>query len=157
MEWFSFQVIFIQPGHAGLHVQWPWFHEHHNHWWWVFGVRVRAGNQIVPSHFPYNENTRAQNTTSLKCSLPLTDTIDRQEKIHSCIWRFKVASCKCTSLKSTRVLQKKIIIIIRSDTFLTDLIFLKSHETIYINTNMFKMDTKIGKYRSILRKQKWWD
>jgi hypothetical protein len=34
-------------------------------------------------NFPYNENpTRALNTTSLKCCLPSTDAIDRQEKIH---------------------------------------------------------------------------
>ena len=46
-------------------------------------------------HFPYNENpTRALNTTSLKCCLPSTDVIDRWEKIHACIWRFKVVSCK---------------------------------------------------------------
>ena len=37
-------------------------------------------------NFPYNENpTRAVNTTSLKCCLPSTDAIDRQEKIHACV------------------------------------------------------------------------
>ena len=41
--------------------------------------------------------------SSLKCCLPLTDAIDRWEKIHACIWRFKVASCKCPLLKSIRV------------------------------------------------------
>ena len=66
----------------------------------------------------YNENlTRALKTTSLKWSLPSTNTTDRQEKIYTCVWRFKVTSCKCTSLKSTRFLQK------RSDVFLTDLIY----------------------------------
>ena len=50
--------------------------------------------------------TKALNTTSLKCCLPSTDTIDRQGKIHACIWRFKVASCKHASLKSTRFSQK---------------------------------------------------
>ena len=44
---------------------------------------------------------------SLKCCLPSTDAIGRQQKIHACVWRFKVASCKCTSLKSTRFSQKK--------------------------------------------------
>ena len=53
-------------------------------------------------HFPYNENpTRALNT-SLKCYLSPTYAIDRREKIHTCVWRFKVASCKRSSLKSTR-------------------------------------------------------
>ena len=46
-------------------------------------------------HFLYNENPiTALNTTPLKYPLPLTDAIDRQEKIHICIWRFKVISCK---------------------------------------------------------------
>ena len=59
-------------------------------------------------HFPYNENpARALNTIWLKCCLPWTDAIDIQEKIHTCIWRFKVASCKRTSLKSTRFSQNK--------------------------------------------------
>ena len=39
------------------------------------------------------------------------------KKIHACVWRFKVASCKRASLKSTRFSKK-----IRSDTFLTDYI-----------------------------------
>ena len=44
-------------------------------------------------HFPYNENpTRALNTTSLKCCLPSTDTIKRQEKIHACI-HMKIQGC----------------------------------------------------------------
>jgi hypothetical protein len=35
-------------------------------------------------HFSYNENpTRALNTASLKCCLPLIDAIDRREKIHA--------------------------------------------------------------------------
>ena len=56
-------------------------------------------------HFPYNENLmRALNTTSLKCCLPSTD---RRERIHVCIWRVKVASCKCVSLKSIKFSQKK--------------------------------------------------
>ena len=32
--------------------------------------------------------------SSLKYCLPSTDAIDRQEKIHACMWRFKVISCK---------------------------------------------------------------
>ena len=60
-------------------------------------------------HFPYTENlTRALNTTSLKYCLPSTESIDRWKKIHAYIWRFKVALCKHTSLKSTRVLQKMV-------------------------------------------------
>ena len=36
-------------------------------------------------HFLYNENpTKPLNTTSVKCCLPSTDVIDRQEKIHAC-------------------------------------------------------------------------
>ena len=66
-------------------------------------------------HFPYNENSwRALNTTSLKCCLPSTDVMYRRQKIHVCVWRFKVASYKRASLKSTRFLQKQI----RSNTFL---------------------------------------
>ena len=49
-----------------------------------------------PNHFvlfPYNENlTRALNITSLKCCLASTDAIDRWEKIHVCLWRFKIAT-----------------------------------------------------------------
>ena len=70
---------------------------------------------------------------------PSTHAIDRQEKIHACVWRLKIASCKHASLKSTWFLQKKKI---RSDIFITDLayilhlcgvcsgghIFLPSHE-----------------------------
>ena len=42
-----------------------------------------------------------------QCCLPSTEAIDRREKIHACVWRFKVASFKRASLKSTRVLQNK--------------------------------------------------
>ena len=43
---------------------------------------VRPGNR----NFLYNQNsTRALNTTSLKYCLPLTDAIDRREKIHVCV------------------------------------------------------------------------
>ena len=49
----------------------------------VKGVRVRLGNQIVPS-FSYNENsTRALNNTSLKYCLPPTDAIKRREVFHA--------------------------------------------------------------------------
>ena len=73
LRWF----VPLHTGHAGLHKQWPRFHEHHNHWWRVLGVRVRPGTR----HFPYNENpTRALNTTSLKWCLPSIDAIDRREK-----------------------------------------------------------------------------
>ena len=59
-------------------------------------------------HFPYNENpTWALNTTSFKCCLPSNDAIDRRGKTHVCIWRFKVASCKRVSLKTTRFLQQQ--------------------------------------------------
>ena len=80
---------------------------------WVLGIWVRP--RIC--HFPYNENPkRALNTISFKCSLPSTDTIDKQEKIHVCIWRFKVASCKHALLESTRFPQKQK----KSDTFLSN-------------------------------------
>ena len=68
-------------------------------------------------HFSYNENSmRAPNITSLIWYFPSTDAIERRKKIHGCVWRFKVASCKCASLKSSRFSQIKI----RSDTFLTE-------------------------------------
>ena len=42
------RISFIQgTGHARLHKQWPRLHEHHTHWWWVLGVWVRLGNQIM--------------------------------------------------------------------------------------------------------------
>ena len=70
-------------------------------------------------YFSNNEYlTRTLNTALLKYCLPSTDAIDRQKNIHACIWRFKVASCKLASLKSSRISQKKI----SSDTFLTDLV-----------------------------------
>ena len=47
-----------------------------------------------------------QNTTSLKCYLQSTDTIDRWKKNSRMRMRFKVASCKCVSLESTRYSQK---------------------------------------------------
>ena len=113
MTKFGFRVISVHPGHGGLHKQWPRLHEHHNHWWQVLGVRIRPRT----CHLSYNENlTRALNTTSLKSCLSSTDAIDRQEKIHACVWRFKVTSCECTSLKSPRFSQKKKKVY----TFLTD-------------------------------------
>ena len=59
-------------------------------------------------YFSNNENlTRALKTTSLKCCLPSTAAINWWEKIHACEWRFKVASCKHASLRSTKILQKR--------------------------------------------------
>jgi hypothetical protein len=85
---------------------------------WVYGYNLETKSFC---HFPYNENpTRAINTTSLKCCLSSIDAIDRWKKIHTCIWMFKVASCKCVSLKSTRFSKKKE----RSETFL-----IESHDT----------------------------
>ena len=59
---------------------------------------------------------KARNTTSLKWCIPSTGAIDRREKIHTCVWRFKFASCK-RSIKIQRVFANKV----RPDTFLTDL------------------------------------
>ena len=87
----EFRNVSVHPGHAGLHKDWPWLHEHHNHCWQVPSVWI----QPRAYHFPHNENpTRALNTTSLQCCLASTRAIDWWEKIHTCIWRFKVASCK---------------------------------------------------------------
>ena len=48
----------------------------------VLGVWIRAGTR----HLLYNENLiRTLNTKSLKYCLPSTHTIDRQEKIHTCV------------------------------------------------------------------------
>ena len=60
---------------------------------------------------------RTVNTTSLKCCLPSTDSIDRWGINHACIWRFRIAACKRASLKSTRFSQKKSL-----GTFITDLV-----------------------------------
>ena len=110
--------------HAGLHKQWPQLHEHHNHWRRVLGARVRPGTR----HFPYNENPkRTLNIASLKRCLISIDAIDRREKIHTCVWRrFKVASFKCVSLKSTSFSQKAI----RSDNFLTEQYMLRQRNLV---------------------------
>ena len=50
------------------------------------------------------------------------------EKIHACIWRFKVASCKLTSFEIHQIFAKKI----RSETFLTNLI-------LYVTNRMIKI------------------
>ena len=52
---------------------------------WVYGDDLETE---LFHHFTYNENPmRALNTTSIKCCLPLTDTIDRQAKIHACVMK----------------------------------------------------------------------
>ena len=67
-------------------------------WGRVLGIWARPGNQIpVVKENP----TRALKATLLKCCLPSTVAIDRREKIHACVWRFKVAT-----LKSKRFSQK---------------------------------------------------
>ena len=72
---------------------------------WVYGQDLETK---FFRHFPHIENpTRAINTTLFKCCLPSTDAIDQREEIHTCIWRFKVASRKCASLKSTMFSQKE--------------------------------------------------
>ena len=72
---------------------------------WVYGYDPETKSS---RYFPYNENpTRALNAISLKCCLPSTDVIESREKIHICVWRFKVASFKRDSLKSTRFSQQK--------------------------------------------------
>jgi hypothetical protein len=67
------------------------------------GKRFQTRANIMTST---DNPTRALNSSSLKCFLPSTDAIDRRGKIHACVWRFKVASCKHASLKSTRFSQK---------------------------------------------------
>ena len=90
-------------GNFGIYLFYEWL-------WYMFCV---YGYGPEP-HLPYNEiPTRPLNTTSLKCCLPSADAIDRREKYHACVWRFKVVSCKRALLKSTRFSQKM------SNTFLT--------------------------------------
>ena len=71
-----------------------------------------TGTTRNPSFSLQWKSERALNTTSLKCYLTSTDAINMWEKIHACVWRFKVASCKRTSLKSTRLSQKKVRILL---------------------------------------------
>ena len=73
-------------------------------------IKCEEGAGALSFHnFPYDENLRrALNTTSLKCCLQTTDTINRREKIHACVWGFKDASCERASLKFTRFSQKKV-------------------------------------------------
>ena len=62
---------------------------------WVYGYDPEA---ISSHHFPYNENPTKANTSSLKCCLPSSDAIDRREKIHACVYGFKVASCLASAV-----------------------------------------------------------
>ena len=81
-----------------------------------FSPKTSESSALLQSfgHFPCNENpTRTLNTTSLKCTCHQLTLLRGGEKIHACVWRFKVASCKRASLKFTRFSRKK-----RSDTFL---------------------------------------
>ena len=58
-------------------------------------------------YFSNNANpTWALKIASFKCCLPLNDAFDRLNKIHACVWRLKLASCKRVSLKSTRCIMK---------------------------------------------------
>jgi hypothetical protein len=56
----------------------------------VLGGWVQPGNQNALS---FSFQWKFDESTSLKYFLATTDAIDRQEKIHACIWRFKVTSC----------------------------------------------------------------
>ena len=94
--------------------RWLWCSWSRGHCLWSPTSPVRLQHEVALTqlqsfrHFPYNGNpTRALKTTSLKCWLPSTDAIDRREKIHVCVWSFKVSSSKRASLKSIRFSQKK--------------------------------------------------
>ena len=106
MKRFGFRVVPVHPRHDGRHKQWPRLQEHHNQWWRGQGLRVWTGKKSF-CHFPCNENPTRALKTSLQCCLSWTDAIDRREKIHICVWRFEVTSCKSASLKSTRFSQKR--------------------------------------------------
>ena len=72
----------------------------------MFSMSCESWVLPVTRHFPYENPMRVLNTNSLNCYLSSTDAIDRRETIHLCVWRFKVASCKRASFKSTRCSKK---------------------------------------------------
>ena len=114
MEQFGFRVIPIHPGIAGLHKQWLWLQEHHNHWWQVLGYGYDQETKSF-CHFPYKENlTRALNTTSLKYWLPSTDAIDRREKFTYAYEGWRSPHISALHWNSPGVRKE------RSDTFLTE-------------------------------------
>ena len=89
---------------------------------------LRSRNQIVPSFSLQLKNpTRALTTTTLKCCLPSTDAIERREKIHTCLWGFKVASYKAASLNSIRFSRKQM----RTDTFFNRIVYFIFFKDLY--------------------------
>ena len=97
---------------------------------WYQEISSKSLNQVRCSSrsfiFLTTKIRHALNTTSLKCYLLSTDAIDRWEKNHVYVWRFKGASCKRASLKSTRFLQKQ-----SSDTFI---------RVVYIRISLWTQD-----------------
>ena len=90
------------------------------YWVWCFAKKSES-NVLLPSfcHFPYKQNpTRVLNTRYLTQMLLVNNWRFWQAgKIHKCVCRLKVASSRCTLLRSIRFPRKENM---RSDVFLTE-------------------------------------
>ena len=78
-------------------------------------------NSPQPLHFNNENPTRALNTTSLKCCLPSTDALNRQEKNSRMRIKVEGRLRQARCIKIHQGFARK-----RSDTFLTDLVHLES-------------------------------
>ena len=91
-------LVISLTGNAGLHKQWPRLHEHHNHWWWVLGTRIRLRNQIIPSFslwWKSNESTKHYLTQMLFV-------------INLCYWQTRKNSHMCMKVQG-RLMQARFI------------------------------------------------
>ena len=118
-----------------LHVLWDWW-------------RGQSENR----HFSYNEiPTSALNTISLKCLLPLSDTIDRREKIHACIWgrlmQARVIEIYQLFVKKVGFFCNRVVYWIKLDIFYNNTIF----EVFKFNNNYFIVNKKIISRKSLFK------
>ena len=115
--WFPGHTLTSRTSHQWLWCSWSRGHCGVQHVLWDFNtkLRLRCSRRFVI--FLTLNPMRALNTISLKCFLPSTDAVDIRGKIHTCLRRFKVTSCKRASLKSTGFFKNKIM----SNIFLIEL------------------------------------
>ena len=105
-ELFGFRVVPLHLGNTGLHKQWHQLNEHHNHWWKTLSVRVRPGNQIVPSFSLQLKSDESTKNFLTQMLLAINWRYWQREKI-TLACEVSRSSHASASLKSTRFLQKK--------------------------------------------------